>query len=88
MDIHDRWDIDDRRLLNPIADRDFLWYQMALTPEDFNLNHHDKIVYKTIIEMTTPHVLDLCNTTKLDTGIKSIRIPKRWLKEQKAGGLR
>ena len=28
------------------------------------------------------------NKTKLDTGIKSIRIPKRWLKEQKAGGLR
>ena len=88
MDIHDRWDIDDRRLLNPIADRDFLWYQMALKPEDFNLNHHDKIVYKTVIQMTTPEVLDTCNKTKLDTGIKSIRIPKRWLKEQKAGGLR
>lgn len=88
MDIHDRWDIDDRRLLNPIADRDFLWYQMALKPEDFNLNHHDKIVYKTIIQMTTPEILDTCNKTKLDTGINSIRIPKRWLKEQKAGGLR
>ncbi len=88
MDIHDRWDIDDRRLLNPIADRDFLWYQMALIPEHFNLNHHDKIVYKTIIKMTSPEVLDACNKTKANTESKPVRIPKRWLKEQKAGGLR
>lgn len=88
MDIHDRWDIDDRRLLNPIANRDFLWYQMGLNAEDFNQNHHDKLVYKTIIKMTTPEVLDMCNKTKEQSNTTPVRIPKRWLKEQKAGGLR
>lgn len=88
MDIHDRWDIDDRRLLNPTADRDFLWYQMGLQAEDFNQNHHDKIVYKTIIKMTAPEVLNICNKFKENPNTKPIRIPKRWLKEQKAGGLR
>lgn len=88
MDIHDRWDIDNRRLLNPIADRDFLWYQMGLNAEDFNQNHHDKLVYKTIINMTTPEVLDMCNKTKEQSNNMPLRIPKRWLKEQKAGGLR
>ena len=88
MDIHDRWDIDDRKLLNPIANRDFLWYQMGLKAEDFNQNHHDKLVYKTIIKMTTPEVLDMCNKTKEQSNNIPLRIPKRWLKEQKAGGLR
>jgi hypothetical protein len=88
MDIHDRWDIDDRHLLNPTADRDFLWYQMGLQAEDFNQNHHDKIVYKTIIKMTAPEVLNICNKFKENPNTKPIRIPKRWLKEQKAGGLR
>jgi hypothetical protein len=88
MDIHDRWDIDDRKLLNPIANRDFLWYQMGLRAEDFNQNHHDKLVYKTIIKMTTPEVLDMCNKTKEQSNNMPLRIPKRWLKEQKAGGLR
>ena len=88
MDIHDRWDIDDRRLLNPVADRDFLWLQMGLNAEDFNQNHHDKIVYKTIINMTSPEVLDICNSTKEQNKKLPIKIPKRWLKEQKAGGLR
>lgn len=88
MDIHDRWDIDNRRLLNPTADRDFQWLQMALNAKDFNLNHHDKIVYKTIIKMTSPQVLDLCNKSKEQANSAPVRIPMRWLKEQKAGGLR
>jgi hypothetical protein len=61
---------------------------MGLKAEDFNQNHHDKLVYKTIIKMTTPEVLDMCNKTKEQSNNMPLRIPKRWLKEQKAGGLR
>jgi len=58
---------------------------MALKPKDFNLNHHDKIVYKTIIKMTTPGILDQCHKNKQTSSKKPVRIPKRWIKEQKSG---
>ena len=79
------WNIDKRQILNVFMNRDYVWWQMALKPKDFNLNHHDKIVYKTIIKMTTPKILDQCHKKKQTSSRTPVRIPKRWIKEQKNG---
>lgn len=80
------FNIDGRVLWSGFKARDIQWWIMGLKPELFILQHHDKTVYKTIIQMTTPKLLDSINKRKVPPKLDryaKMRIPKRWSQDER-----